>query len=67
MRAGLASLRRRARARDQWGARVLQITDSLVTLGAYSKGRSSSSAVNRLCRRAAAVLVSTGIRAYWRW
>jgi hypothetical protein len=43
------------------------IGDSLVTIGAFSKGRSSSPPVLHLCRRLAALCLGFGIRCYWRW
>ena len=67
MRTGLAALRRAARDPGSWGKRVLLIGDSLVTLGAFSKGRSSSAPVLHLCRRVAALSLGFSIRCYWRW
>ncbi len=43
------------------------IGDSLVCIGAFSKGRSSSPPVLRLCRRLGALLLATGSVVYWRW
>ena len=66
-RAALAALRHASRVRENWGTRVLFFTDSLVTLGAFSKGRSSVHALLQLCRRVAAISLATGIRPAWRY
>ena len=50
-----------------WNKRVLIFTDSLVTLGALSKGRSSARQLLRVCRQAAAVQLGCRIRLYLRW
>jgi len=60
-------LKRLARNRQAWGKRVLLITDSLVTLGVLSKGRSSSFPLLRLARQAAAYQLVCQIRPYLRW
>ena len=46
---------------------MLLIGDSMVTLGAFSKGRSSSAPVLHLCRRLAALCLGLGVKCYWRW
>ena len=61
------ALRRLARSSRSWDKRVLCISDSLVAIGALSKGRSPSWPVLRLCRMAAAVQLAAGIRPYFRW
>ena len=66
-RAAVAIRRRMARAPVHWRARVLIITDSLVTLGCMAKGRSSSRPLLHLCRQAAAVRLVSGVRPFFRW
>ena len=56
---GRSSLRR--------GQKVLMLSDSLVVVGAVSKGRSSSWRVNSYCRRIAAHLMFWGPRLYLRY
>ena len=41
--------------------------DSLVTLGCFSKGRSSIPVFLHLCRKMAAICLATGARFYWRY
>ena len=60
-------LRHVARDPSRWGEKLLVFTDSLVTLGILTKGRSSVHVLNRLCRKAAAIVLSTGLKVYWRW
>ena len=60
-------LRHLSRASTVWNKRVLIFTDSLVTLGALSKGRSSARQLLRVCRQAAAVQLGCRIRIYLRW
>ena len=66
MRCGLAAARHAGRSSKSWGKRILLFTDSMVTLGAFAKGRSSSPSVLHLCRRMASVLLSSGMKCYWR-
>ena len=51
---GVGQLKRVARDRRLWRRRLLLFTDSLVSLGALTKGRSSGWPLLRLCREAAA-------------
>ena len=44
-------MRHLARSSQMWRSRVLAMTDSMVTLGSASKGRSSSYPLLRLCRQ----------------
>ena len=44
------------------GSRVVIFTDSLVCLGAFSKGRSGSFALNRLCRKALSISIARDIK-----
>jgi hypothetical protein len=67
MRTGLACIRHAVRSKEGWGKRHLTIGDSLVTIGAFSKGRSSSPSVLHLCRRMCALVVAFGLRLVWRW
>ena len=66
MRCGLSAVRHAARSSSSWDRRVLLFTDSMVALGAFAKGRSSSAPVLHLCRRMGALLLGLGIKAYWR-
>ena len=66
-RAALGALRHAARSRENWGTRILFFTDSLVTLGCFSKGRSSAHQLLQLCRRVAAIVLAKGIRPAWRY
>ena len=63
----LAVLRHVARTSRAWSSRVLVFTDSMVTLGCLSKGRSSATALLRVCRAAAAIQLVCRIRTYLRW
>ena len=67
LRIAVMSLRHLARAAKNWGKRFLLFTDSLVTLGVLSKGRSSSWPLLRLAREAAAYQLVLNLRPYWRY
>ncbi|CAK0818612.1 unnamed protein product, partial [Prorocentrum cordatum] len=67
MRTSVAAARHSARSRASWGRRHLRITDSMVCLGGFSKGRSASRPILILCRRMAALDLGRGMREYWRW
>ena len=54
-------LRHLARSRANWRRRVLIFTDSMATLGAMGKGRSSAPAFLRLCRQVTAISLAFGI------
>ena len=60
-------VRRRARAVREHGMRILGLTDSMTCALALSKGRSSSSALNRVCRQVTATSLAAGISMHWRW
>ena len=47
--------------------RVIVYTDSLVTKGAFAKGRSSSRSLNRLCRKHTALCVLLGVVSIFRY
>lgn len=49
------------------GSRVLLLGDSQVALGCLAKGRSSSYRLLRLLRRAAALILASGLRPSYRW
>ena len=66
LRTAVMALRHCARSRHCWDTRVLCFTDSLVTLGVLTKGRSSSRALLGLARSAAAMQLVLGLRPYWR-
>ena len=55
------------RTKLSWGRRFLVLTDSMVSLGALGKGRSSSPALLRLLRRWAALRMALGISLSLRW
>ena len=63
----LTELRRRARDPLQHGQRFFSVVDSLVSYFVLSKGRSSSKRLNRLCRRTAAVSLSSGLMPISLW
>ncbi|CAK0850701.1 unnamed protein product [Prorocentrum cordatum] len=67
MRTGVAAARHSARSRASWGRKHLRITDSMVCLGGFRKGRSASRPILILCRRMAALDLGCGMREYWRW
>ena len=66
-RAALAALRHLARSSKNWSKRHLLFTDSLVVLGAFGKGRSSSPSLLRLCRRWALFRILLQMRTYLRY
>ena len=63
-RVALMSLRRLTRTTHNLGQVCLTLSDNLCTVLAFERGRSSSGALNTLCRRAAAYSVGGGIT--WR-
>ena len=63
----LAVLRHLSRTRAAWHSRVLVRTDSMVSLGSMAKGRSSATALLRVCRASAAVQLAMGLRLYLRY
>ena len=67
LRAVVGLLRHLARSRKYWNQRLLLLCDSLVAIGALSKGRSSCAALLRLCRQAAAHMVAFGFLLYGRY
>ena len=67
LRALVGLARHLARPRRRWGEKCLVFVDSMVALGAASKGRSSSRPLLRLCRQLAAVTLSTGLRMLLRY
>jgi hypothetical protein len=66
-RAGLMAARHMTRVPGEWGRRVLMLTDSRASLGAFSKGRSSARSYISLCRRMSSLRLGTGCSFYWRW
>jgi len=59
-RTTLMAARNLCRRSQLWGTRSLIITDNQASAGAFSKGRSSSHSFGFLCRRFAAIKLSTG-------
>ena len=55
-----------ARSQENHYKKVLVFTDSMVSLGAFGKGRSSSPSLLALCRRLLVIRVGVGIRLYIR-
>lgn len=66
-RAGLAALNLLAMDRSSWGRRLLLISDSMVVIGAMSKGRSSRKVLNLIARRVAALVIGLDVRVAWRY
>jgi len=66
-RAAVAAFQRATKSSHSWGKRILLISDSQVTIGALSKGRSSVMILNRLCRRMAAMVLGFQIKPYLRY
>ena len=60
----LSSLKRSARVRKLHHKVKLRLTDNLVALNAFDRGRSGSFKLNRCCQSACAYVAATGIR--WR-
>ena len=56
-----------SRTSKAWRKRVLLFTDSMVTMGALMKGRSSARALLRQCRVSAVIQMMCRIRLYLRW
>lgn len=56
-----------ARSSVQHGGKHLILTDSMSCTLALSKGRSSVSPMNRVCRQVGAILLATGMRVSCRW
>ena len=66
-RAGLSSAALVVQQPSAWGSRVLLISDSQVTIGAFAKGRSSVGVLNMLCRRVAALSFACRVKFHWRY
>ena len=66
-RAAVLWLETLARERHSRHTRALLLSDSSVTVGAFSKGRSSASKLNRLLRRRLALEVAGGFVTVFRW
>ena len=63
----LLGLRWYSSKRRRFHTRVPILVDSAVVVGALAKGRSSSTRLQRQCRRVAAMCLATGIRPYYVW
>ena len=66
-RPGCAILQHSVRNQSKWDKRLLCIGDSMVAIGAFSKGRSSSAPILHVLRKGAAAQLGVGIRPYFRW
>lgn len=58
----LSSLVRTCRIGSLFGCKKLSLSDNLTCLLAFDKGRSSSIGLNRICKRAAAYIGTTGVK-----
>ena len=67
LRVAVGLLRHLSRSSRSWHTRHLIFIDSLVALGAASKGRSSSAPLLRLCRQLVPLSLILGIRPYYRY
>ena len=63
-RVALMSLRRLCRSTKNMGSTCLTLSDNMVTILAFEKGRSCSGPMNTLCRRVAAYSIGSNIQ--WR-
>ena len=66
-RTAVQVLRRMSRDEKAWGKRVLIVSDSLVTIGCVSKGRSSSRPLLKVARMAGVIQLVCKVRPYFRW
>ena len=66
-RVGAAAAEHISRRAGAKKCRALILTDSQVTLGAMSKGRSSARRLNAMVRRVAAIGLSHNLKFYWRY
>jgi hypothetical protein len=66
-RTAVWAVRRAARSMRNWGRRLLVMSDSAVTIGAFTKGRSSSPGLLRQCRRLAGLVLGLGMAVTFRY
>jgi hypothetical protein len=66
-RVALMTVRRAARDSKSWGTRILILTDSEATRGAYGKGRSCSRPLLSLCRRLSALALGLRMKVRFRY
>ena len=67
MRIAVLSLRHLSRSSRVWGKRFVFFSDSTMTIGALSKGRSPSLPLLRLCRQAMAIKLAFNFRFHLRY
>ena len=67
LHAVLLSLKHALLNGEYWGCRIMIFTDSMVSVCAGMKGRSSSTPLLRLLRQMAGVLLATQTQLYIRW
>ena len=67
LRVAVGLLRHLGRSSQAWHRRHLIFIDSLVALGAASKGRSSAAPLLRLCRQLVPLSLILGLRPYFRY
>ena len=66
-RTAVSVVDRLSRVRSCWNQRYMTLSDSQVTIGVLSKGRSSRKIFNQLARRVAASALGLRIRMCWRY
>jgi hypothetical protein len=66
-RTAVWAVRRAARSMRNWGRRLLVMSDSAVTIGAFTRGRSSSPGLLRQCRRLAGLVLGLGMAVTFRY
>ena len=67
VRAAVQAIRHFSSSPRNWHRRLAVISDAGAAIGCLSKGRSSSTLANALCRQAAAVICAADLRVYFRW
>ena len=67
VRAAVQAIRHFASSPRNWHRRLAVISDAGAAIGCLSKGRSSSTLANSLCRQAAAAICVADLRVYFRW
>ena len=67
LRCLISVLRHLARSSRRWHKRVAIMTDSVVSMAALQKGRSSATALLRLARVACGIALVLGIKGCYRW
>jgi hypothetical protein len=63
----LLALKHISMNKSLWNTRICFFVDNTAVLGSVAKGRSSSTRLNVICRRIAALVCTSGIRPLWFW